>query len=113
VHEVRQAGVSAQTKFPACAARAWAEPLKENAPLKQAAALWLLHRNFPADYSGRYQHIGIKSVRRQIHSPAGRGLMSTGSASETLGAENAAGIIAAAATKAIIDPFAIDMRASR
>jgi hypothetical protein len=40
-------------------------------------------------------------------------LMSTGSASETLGAENAAGIIAAAATKAIIDPFAIDMRASR
>jgi len=35
------------------------------------------------------------------------------SASENLGAENAAGIIAAAATKAITDLFAIDMRAFR
>ena len=39
--------------------------------------------------------------------------MSTMSASGNLGAENAAGIIAAAATKATTDPFAIDMRASR
>ena len=40
-------------------------------------------------------------------------MMSTGSASETLVAENAAGIVAAAATRTSIDPFAIDMRASR
>ena len=39
--------------------------------------------------------------------------MSTMSASKNLGAANAAGIIAAAATKTIIDPFAIDMSASR